>query len=400
MFELQMKLWLYEMEDIQDINIDTIVNKIIQQVIIILPNRDIKIIGDYLCVIGGKYLTDGSRSSLKPNKNYRDYIEIYNRCQEYLKWQIMRNLFLSPWHFCVKEYDSGSLNLIQALRQHFFNLSILYIADRTVFVKKIESVTGYQAIFYGENRQVDLALNDPWGRGQLPIVDTSFEDFNKILDFIYKGEITSSEKLKIVQLVIMDHISGIKAADRPAALIEQSGSIYEKIDWQWKIFTGGEIEENWKQIQEFRASIHETVMDFSDQISVLASKLTETVWSGVVVTLGSFLATIFSKDPNIAILKLGLLTYAGYMILFPLIVSMISRWQTYQTTTQLFGSLMKKAQSSLTPAVVKEIIQNSQYERNRKRFIGWFVVSILIYIAIIVLLIVGAFSIPQLIPGE
>jgi hypothetical protein len=372
--------------------------RISKKVIVIVPDADLYCkCSDFLLIIGGKYLTvqqfkKTEHTNLSVKNNCRS---IYDTCQENLKWQLNKHILITPWHFHVSEYGSESSGLVHLLRQHFFNLFILYTADRTVFSKRIDSINNYRAIYCGSNQQADFILRDPWQEGQLSITDENAGHLLQIINFVYENKKTASDKIIISQLVIMDHIIGMNNIAKVGRIIEYSASILEKVKWQWKMLAEGKIRQNWKQIQEIETDIHNIIRNFSDQISTLVSKLVEVVWSGIIVTLGSFLAAIFSSDFNTTIIRVGLLTYAIYLLVFPLTLSMLNHWQVYQTTIRQFESQRKEFQKSLPLLIVDKLVTESEYDRNRKGFISWFIALIIIYIVIIALLIIGAYFVPK-----
>jgi hypothetical protein len=74
---------------------------------------------------------------------------------------------------------------------------------------------------------------------------------------------------------------------------------------------------------------------------------------------------------------------------------MLNHWQVYQTTIRQFESQRKEFQKSLPLLIVDKLVTESEYDRNRKGFISWFIALIIIYIVIIALLIIGAYFVPK-----
>lgn len=128
----------------------------------------------------------------------------------------------------------------------------------------------------------------------------------------------------------------------------------------------------------------------------MVGKLNETVLAAIGVILGSFLTAIFTDEFNALIFRIGVITYAGYVFFFPLLYSMINRWQSYQTTVDQFMTQQQSYIKLLSEAVIQEMIKTNKYDRYTRRYRLWFFISVGVYLGLILLLGLAAIIVPNL----
>jgi hypothetical protein len=373
--------------------------QLMEQVFILIPDTTMLYAGDYLVLIGGEYLTTKRPNWILSRKSNSS--DAYNRCMEIrhneLLWPPNYPLAVTPWHFYLTSPDPAETDLGKALKHHFLFLFILFTADRTDQFTTTEQNGYYKSSYSGSEHQASAIISNPWtALFYLNITNETRDILKAILDFIHDNPSTCADKLTITQLVLMDCLLGKDENLAASVIINKAAEIKRKLDWHWKIFIEGRITKNWQVVKEIEGAINQTIKEYSDQVNDLVGKLNETVLAAIGVILGSFLTAIFAEEFNAIIFRIGVLTYAGYVLFFPLLYSMINRWQTYQTTVDQFSTQRDSYVKLLSEAVIQEMVKTNKYDMYTHRFRQWFFISVGVYLGLILLLALAAVMVPNL----
>lgn len=372
---------------------------LLEQVFILVPDETMLYAGDYLVLIGGEYLTTRRPDwiltrKINPAETYS--ICMANRHNELL-WPQNYPLVVTPWHFYLLPPQPVGTGLETALKHHFFFLFLLFTADRTDELNTSEQIGYYKSAYTGSEHQACVTASNPWPRNFfLTIPEEACAILRSILDFIHENPTTCADKLTIAQLVLMDSILGKDENLAAAEIIRKAGEIKRKLEWHWKIFIEGRITKNWQVVKEIESAINQTIKEYSDQVNDLVGKINETVLAAIGVILGSFLTAIFAEEFNAVIFRIGVVTYAAYVFFFPLLYSMINRWQTYQTTMDQFAAQQDSYVKLLSEAVIQEMIDKNKYALYLRRFRLWFFLSVGVYVLLIFLLALASVYVPSL----
>jgi len=400
LIDLQELIWDYTFQDtfIPTAN-NQMIQQLMEQVFILVPEETMLYVGDYLVLIGGEYLTTKRPDWILTRKS--NSIDAYNLCMEIrhneLLWPPNYPLAVTPWHFYLTSPNLTETDLGKALKHHFLFLFILFTADRTDQLTAIPQNGYYKSSYSGSEHQASTIISNPWtSLFYLNITDEARVILKAILDFIHDNPRTCADKLTITQLVLMDCLLGKDENLAAVEIVNKAAEIKCKLEWHWKIFIEGRITKNWQVIKEIESAINQTIKEYSDQVNELVGKLNETVLAAIGVILGSFLTAIFTDEFHALIFRIGVLTYAGYVLFFPLLYSMINRWQTYQTTVDQFSTQKESYIKLLSEAVIQEMIKTNKYDQYTRRFRRWFIISGGIYLGLILLLVLASVIVPNL----
>ncbi|HWQ45313.1 MAG TPA: hypothetical protein VN376_00520 [Longilinea sp.] len=399
LIQLQELIWGYTLPDTFSTPNNQITQQLMEQVVILVPEETMLYVGDYLVLIGGEYLTTKRPDWILTRKS--NSIIAYNLCMEIrhneLLWPPNYPLAVTPWHFFLTSPVPAESDLDKALKHHFLFLFILFTADRTDQLTSIQQKVYYKAAYSGSEHQASVTVSNPWpAHFYLTITDDARYYLKAILDFIHDNPRTCADKLTITQLVLMDSLLGKDENLAAAEIVNKAAEIKRKLEWHWKIFIEGKITKNWQVVKEIESAINLTIKEYSNQVNELVGKLNETVLAAIGVILGSFLTAIFTDEFNALIFRIGVITYAGYVFFFPLLYSMINRWQSYQTTVDQFMTQQQSYIKLLSEAVIQEMIKTNKYDRYTRRYRLWFFISVGVYLGLILLLGLAAIIVPNL----
>jgi hypothetical protein len=116
--------------------------------------------------------------------------------------------------------------------------------------------------------------------------------------------------------------------------------------------------------------------------------------AAVAALIGSFIAAAFANPFNATLFRVGMLTYAGYLAVFPGFLGLTSSNGQIAETTLSFEAQQKRFREALYPEKVSEIV-GDRVKNARKRYERWRHWVALAYVVVAVLVVVGAFWLPN-----
>lgn len=365
-----------------------------RKALIILPSMSILINGVYLSIIGKEFLS--SLTSLIPDEaNLPDKrIDLFDRCQDSVRWQIPFIKYLTPLHFYITpSYVEPKSKIFLALLTHLTNIILLFISERTVSRNKET-----YSLFIGSQQSLEIK-HHPANDNNLKIEIADVVTLFKLFEWTYDKHWKVSDRIPLVQIGFVQSLNASDPGYRFPLLLHNAGSIYEGLQWHWKAFAENKIEEFTQQVQDLEDYVSSTVKSFNDQIVSIVRGLNENMLAAVLALIGSFIAALFSDKFNPLIFRIGLLVYAGYIFLFPLTFNMANQWGQYKAIESDFSARRKRFEDRFYPDKV-ELIIGDQIKKNVARFKRWFVNTILTYLIVTFIAIAVAIILPEVIIGS
>jgi hypothetical protein len=360
------------------------------KVILLVPDREIWLDGQYLAVLGGSQI--GNWQAVVPQKapDAKQLLAMYQTCRDTLRWQESWLQSLTPLHLKVNGRALPDDRTANALRVHLANLIILYTADRTV----VRTDGQWLATYTGATQRIELILGKPQDRleeeasaGVAPLL--------QMVEWAYDAQWTDN-RLPLVQIGVAQALSAVDPMFRYRQLLRNAASIFDGLQWNWKAFVEGKVDAYMTQLRALEDYVASTVQAFADQISAMIKGLSDTMLAAVGALLGSFIAALFKDKFNATIFSIGMLVYAVYVLVFPLGYNMLHQWQRYRVLVKDFQTRYRRFEEQLYPQKVSEIA-GTQIPDSQKRFRHWFTATLLSYVAVIILTVLAAILLPGLV---
>jgi len=150
-------------------------------------------------------------------------------------------------------------------------------------------------------------------------------------------------------------------------LLIKAEYIISQLKWLWKSFMEGKIDSYMNQVKALEDYVTGVVQLFADQVSSMIKNLSDTMLAAIGVALASFIAALFKDGFNPTVFRIGILTYALYVFIFPLIYSMTYQNQHFKTLLRNFKRRQQRFEMILDPAKVDEIV-SEQLKESKKQF--------------------------------
>jgi hypothetical protein len=118
--------------------------------------------------------------------------------------------------------------------------------------------------------------------------------------------------------------------------------------------------------------------------------------AAVAILIGSFIAAAFSTPFNAALFRVGVLTYAAYVVLFPGAVGLLASASNFRGARSEFDTRIKRFNEMLFPEKVNDIV-GSRVADAQSRYHRWLGLVAAAYVAVAIAAGVAAAMIPHLV---
>jgi len=365
----------------------------VRKVVFIVPDRAIHLNGDYLAIVGGGSAAAWSAAIPAVAPDADRVAHMRATCDELLTWHGLSLAGLTPLHLAVAGTSAPDDDIAAALWTHLTNLAVLYLANRTTEGNGVPPV----ATFNGSKKSIDMVLGDPADRGSDALQDGATH-LIRLVEWVYDPHWSSSrsaDRLSLVQTGVVQALQAVGRADRYARLLEIAPSLVADAQWLWQSFIEERIDDYLTQVRDLEDYVDKTVQGVTDQTSALVKSVSDTALSAVAALLGSFVAALVNPSLRRPIFTFGMILYAVYVVLFPLLYNMWTQRQTFKNALADFALRRARFEDRLTPDKVGQIV-GERIVHNERRFNRTFRVTVAAYVVVVILALVAAFVLPGL----
>ena len=358
--------------------------------VLLIPGHEIYLNGAYLSVLGGKMLQNLSEvfTHETPDKNIQS---MYERCQELVRWKGIEIKHLTPLHFKVAGESSQDDPISRAIYICQAKMIVFYTADQTL----VRSDGKYLAIFSGEKQRKEILLNDLSNLTNEEIRVGSKKLLERV-EWIYSSS-KVEDSLFLFQLVVVRSLQITEPTECYRLLLLKADDIVNEFRWLWKSFAEGKIDSYMGQVKTLEDYFSGVIQSLSDQISSMIKSLSDTMLAAIGVVLASFIAALFKDSFDPIIFRIGIITYAVYVLIFPLTYNMSYQRRYFNSLCKNFDRRRNRFELILDPSKVSEIV-NDQFEECKKRFNGWFNLVRITYGLVAIVAFLAAVFVPDFLP--
>jgi hypothetical protein len=363
---------------------------------IIVLDSDIDLSGDYLIIRGGQHLSNLAPSAPEPTDTR--HLAAVTACRDqYIGWDTQWVRGLTPWHFSLAGSCDDSA-LMGLLRAQFVKLVILFTCDRARTRSEEMLPRVILAEYRGRDHVAVVSIDE---RSPLDYTDAEGAALLRAVDWSYEDNGTEgrpnwvSDRLPFVQTRVAQSLESVTASERLTALIGAMPHLLEGIEWNWKAFIEGKVGDYLNSVQQVEDVVSSTVGAFADRTAALATGLAQTMLAAIAVLVGSLIAAAFSTPFNAALFRLGVLTYAAYVVLFPGVIGLISSSGSLHLAREEFDARITRFKETLYPDKVTSIV-GSRVTNAQKSFFRWLAFVAAAYVVVAVAVGFAAAEVPHI----
>lgn len=362
--------------------------------VVAVLDTEIDLQGPHLTICGGASLSS-LRSASSAAAPAVDFASLYAARDRHVGWDSGWTTPLTPWHFELSGAcaDPALRSLLDA---QLVKLSVLFTCDRV----RTEPTAVPPPIIRAEYRgQAHLAVVRIDERVPLEISGAEAHAVLAGVDWCYRRRGTNgepdwvSDRLPFLQTRIAQTLEPRTEAERLAALARAMPYILDGIDWHWKAFVEGKVGDYLDLVKDVEGTVADTVTSFSDRAAALVKSLGEAMLAAVAVVIGTFIASAF-KDPfNATLFRLGLRTYAVYVLVFPGLIGMLSSFYALRVARTTFDSRVARFKETLHPDKVESVVGHRVQKAERSYYL-WLAAVAVIYIVVAAFAWCGSTTVP------
>lgn len=363
---------------------------------LIVLDAEVAIEGEALSIVGpasGLALA----APMQPPVDRPDLERLSERRAEYIGWDSELSTALTPWHFVYSEAtgDAAIRAQIDALVVLF---SILFTCDRARTLPTQGGPPRIQAEFRGR----EYVAFVPVLQSQ-PFKDLSEAQRTAVLGLVgwcYQTQASGAndvdwlgDRLLFVQTRVAQALEGRPEAERERVFATAMPQIFEGVQWHWRAFIEGKVSEYLDRVQTLEAVVAEAVDRHAERTATLVKSLTDTILAAVAVLLASFIAAAF-KDPfDATLFRIGLITYAGYVLIFPGALGLFAARGHAKQVDDSFDAQRAKFDEALFPDKVAAIVEHRP-RKARDRYNRWWWCVAGIYLAVVLSAVLASWLVP------
>lgn len=366
------------------------------RLLVLVLDADGLLTGDWLSIVGGVHLDEAAREAARQPVDPELPVRAARRRDDYIGWDTQFTTNLTPWHFYVdRRGQSATTPYVDAA---FVLLAILFTCDRARSVAGSTGRPRLQAEFRGREHvaYVPIIEGDP-----LLIPIEASTAIGSLVNWCYQtqtGESDSpdwlADRLPFVQLRVAQALEGRPEEGRFQAFATSMPDIYEGAAWQWRAFLEGRISEYLDKVRDVETAVANTVDQYAERTTALAKGLSDAMLAAVAALIGSFIAAAFKQPFDTALFRIGLLTYAVYVLIFPGLLGLLSSMGQMSETKLSFAGQRKQFEEALYKDKIEDIV-GKRVSTAEARYQRWLRGVACGYLAVTVSAGVGAFVLPH-----
>jgi hypothetical protein len=398
-----------------------------QKVLILVPEHEIELDGEYLAVLGGEAMARWQVYATSTRPNPEGVKFVHTEASEKLRWVQFDLDHLTPHHLNVswKEPKQGGTGappknapVALALYGQLFACSLFYMAGHSSLgsggkggsngtaaaaggaEESPQWVSTFSADKYltkfdvGDTKKLAEALAEanpekPW-EAALAIA--------KLATWCYDVPMKRgvAERLSVLQNVVASSMQGNSPSVNCREMARQAVSLYVRAHMRYESFTQKELDKYLTQVKELEDAVEETTKGYNEQVQTLTKSLTDNMLAAVAVVVGSFIAAIFKSPFETNVFLFGTSIYVAYLLVFPVCVGLASAWQRFADSKKSFGKRKREFARMLAETEINQIVGETVTDRE-SWFRKWFGFTLALYVIVLVLVIVSILTVPSLI---
>ncbi len=368
-----------------------------RRLLLLVLDTPLELDGEYLTVLGGPALARAGEAVARSAPDPQRLTAVLQARDRHIGWETRWTRALTPWHFTVAGEGSDP-RLLGLLRTQLVKLAVLYTCDRARSRERAGTQPEIRAEYRGREHLAVVPIDE---HEALPeITDRDLAAVVRAVDWCYQREGRLgqpdwvSDRLPFVQTRVAQALENRPESERFQAFATAMPYLIEGIEWHWKAFIEGKVSDYLDRVQQLETLVGDTVGRFGQQASELVKNLTDTMLAAVAVLIGSFIAAAFDKPFNGTLFRIGVLTYAGYVALFPGAVGLLASSRQLAHVRAEFTARRARYVEALYPDKVDEIV-SSRIDDAIRGYWQWFAFIILCYVGVVAAAVVAAVLVPH-----
>jgi hypothetical protein len=320
--------------------------------------------------------------------------------EEQISWDYQWVQRLTPVQLQL-DGEPGDSRVEKLFAAAYIQLCLLYTCNRARRRPGTSGASETQPEYPGGQAVVRVPLHEAQPIGT-PVSGATVRGFAGLIDWCYRlrDEGTTrdwaADRLQFTQVRIAQALESVREADRLVTLVSQIADVVLALDDQWRAFIEDRFGQYLDKERQLESVVNEVVSTFGEQTTTLAKSLSDTMLAAVAALIGSAIAAAFVTPFNAALFRVGVLTYAGYVLLFPGLYGLGSQVGQFLEIGHVFDHEQKRFNTLLGCQKTNQIVDN-RVPRAKTRYWRWFGFTLVGYAIAIAGAIAAAIVVPSIV---
>lgn len=369
-----------------------------RRLVVVLLESDVSASGPMLSLIGRSDLGALSVETARLVPDGIDVELIAERRIRSIGWDSGLDTRLTPWHVALEE-ASGDTRLLGQVGVLHAALTVLFTCDRARLIPRSGRSPLIQAEFRGHEHvafvPLDLSATPP------PLQPPQRTALCGLVDWCYQHDGGADagapdwleDRLPFVQARVAQALEGRSENDRFAVFVASMPQILEGVRWHWRAFIEGRVSDYLDKVDTLETAVSGAVNAYSDRVNALVKALSDAMLAAVAALIGSFVAAAFADPFDAALFRIGMVTYAVYVLVFPCLIGLLAAGADADAVQGSFDAQRRAFDEALFPEKVEEVV-GSRVAESQRRFGRWRVLVAVCYVVVAAATILGAIVVP------
>lgn len=278
--------------------------------IVVVPDENVRLVGAFLKVVGSGALKD----VVVPQPTNADRLALATQ----VAWRAEALwdddfALVTPTQFDVAGvgWDEPAGALVARAAAH---LTMLYTADR---VRAGAHPGAIRSEYHGRSGTVTIGLGTNLPDAPGPTARAC----NELTRWVFGGDTAErnwhSDRLDIVRLVTFERLRHVAEPARARRFFEEVSMLTDDSKWHWRLFMSGKLDDHADAVDTFRDAVSSAVDTYAKATSDIVASIIDGMKAAVATVLGSFIGAALSDKFNETVFRIGMFTYAVYIVVFP-----------------------------------------------------------------------------------
>ena len=301
---------------------------------------------------------------------------------EQISWDYQWVQRLTPVQLQLDGEPGGS-RLEALLTAGYVQLCVLYTCDRAR--RQQNAANDWEVRSEYQGGQVTVQVPVPEAQPiAVPVTGAVVGGFANLVDWCYRlrDEGTTldwaPDRLRFTQMRIAQVLEPVPEANRLVTLVGQVTDVLAALDDQWRAFIEDRFTQYLDKEQQLEKAVNDVVVAFGDKTAELVKGLSDTLLAAVAALIGSAIAAAFKSPFDAALFRVGVLTYAGYVLIFPGVYGLSAQVGQFRQIDQSFEHERTRFVTMLNPERTSRIVDGRPASA-KSRYWKWFWLTVLGY---------------------
>ena len=341
--------------------------------------------GPMLTIAGKDHISTLSEEEGKARKRNKKRAKYYRDARNHINWINFNLSNITPIHLLCKNKLEEESNFADSIRHilcsHLFQAGILFTANRSEQTEEGD----FRSTYESSERTVTLQSN--------PKLE-AYPDGRDLVHFVrwpFSGE--HSDRLMILQNVIARSLQGRDEKKAVASLANRLADVLQEARWHFRSFIDDRIDRHFDRVERATSFANSVAAEIEQRISSMTKGLTDALLGAIGIVLGALLGTLVKGNTDYIILEYGMITYGIYLLSFHGLYRMSSIYDSFRVIekdisnkkTNFKGQIRRNQYESIFDPIENRVIN----------FKKWLFITSLIYVIVSLVLIFGAFQVPE-----